>query len=206
MPSRLTFDAILARVTRHDDGCWTLPNAPNRNGYVQITMNQRHRLAHRLIYEGIQGEIPAGLVLDHLCRNRACVNPDHLEPVTQQENVLRSPRTIVIEEERERKQRAAREEREAKKRAASEEREQIKRQISEARGPQSKTCGRGHARTEDTTYRDKYGFLCCRLCRNERARDRMRQVRLKLRMASGLPIRPHCPTCRCFEHVKEADG
>jgi hypothetical protein len=46
-------------------------------------------MVHRWVYEQLVGPIPAGLVLDHLCRNPACVRPMHLEPVTQQENILR---------------------------------------------------------------------------------------------------------------------
>jgi hypothetical protein len=45
--------------------------------------------AHRFVYENTVGLIPDGLVLDHLCRNRACINPGHLEPVTIRENILR---------------------------------------------------------------------------------------------------------------------
>jgi len=50
---------------------------------------ERNQYAHRKAYERAKGQIPPGLQLDHLCRNRRCVNPDHLEPVTRKENILR---------------------------------------------------------------------------------------------------------------------
>jgi hypothetical protein len=59
------------------------------NGYGVLGIDGRQVKAHRFAYEAIVGPIPEGLVIDHLCRVRCCVNPDHLEPVTNGENVLR---------------------------------------------------------------------------------------------------------------------
>lgn len=55
------------------------------NGYGRVG----YKLAHRIAYEQAVGDIPKGLYIDHLCRNRGCVNPNHLEPVTLVENVMR---------------------------------------------------------------------------------------------------------------------
>jgi hypothetical protein len=71
--------------------CWRWTGGLNRNGYGRIGPRNpgKTRLAHRISYEMCVGPIPEGLTLDHLCRNPACVNPSHLEPVTQQENLAR---------------------------------------------------------------------------------------------------------------------
>jgi hypothetical protein len=71
-----------------DNGCWEWV-ATCRNGYGLFRINGELVTAHRLAYEKLIGPFPVGLVADHLCRNCACVNPYHIEPVTQQENILR---------------------------------------------------------------------------------------------------------------------
>lgn len=71
------------------DDCIHGPNRPTKQGYTRITVKGVRWLAHRLEWEKINGPVPEGLELDHLCRNRWCVNPDHLEPVTHQENIRR---------------------------------------------------------------------------------------------------------------------
>lgn len=68
-----------------NSGCWLWMGFINKGGYGRL----KRYFAHRVSYELMKGEIPAGLDLDHLCRNRACVNPDHLEPVTRQVNCQR---------------------------------------------------------------------------------------------------------------------
>ncbi len=69
---------------------------PRPDGYVLITIGEGERqYAHRLAYTEEYGSIPEGLVIDHLCRNRACRNVEHLEAVTSRENVLRGPTTVA---------------------------------------------------------------------------------------------------------------
>ena len=71
-------------------GCWLWGGGFHSNGYGQFNPTRKHNaLAHRYAYEQLRGIITEGLTLDHLCRNRACVNPEHLEPVTNKINILR---------------------------------------------------------------------------------------------------------------------
>lgn len=78
--------AILDRVKVDAAGCWLWQGSVNRlNGYGYVSRG----LAHRLSYELFVGPIPRDLQVDHLCRVRSCVNPEHLEAVTQRENLLR---------------------------------------------------------------------------------------------------------------------
>lgn len=80
-------------------GCWLWTGATSVQGYgVMWNGRQDQALAYRVAYLALRGELPAPpLQLDHLCRTRGCVNPAHLEPVTQRENILRgaSPSAIA---------------------------------------------------------------------------------------------------------------
>jgi hypothetical protein len=69
--------------------CWVWLGSRNAKGYGRVFYQGRHQKPHRLSYQEEYGPIPDGLVPDHLCRNRACVNPDHLETVTVRVNLLR---------------------------------------------------------------------------------------------------------------------
>ena len=75
--------------------CWEWTATKLHNGYGQFHLNGKTKLAHRISYEIKWGKIPDGLQLDHLCRTRGCVNPDHLEAVTQKVNEQRGLAVIT---------------------------------------------------------------------------------------------------------------
>lgn len=98
--SRIYFDTFASRVIRIENGCWQWQGTL-RNGYAIITekgartLKRRQIRAHRYAFLVFRHEIPDGLDLDHLCRNRACVNPFHLQPVTRKVNLYRGD-TLTI--------------------------------------------------------------------------------------------------------------
>lgn len=83
-------DRLLGHVSHVTSaGCWEWGGNKHAAGYGVLNIDGHRRLAHRASYRYFRGEIPEGLVIDHKCRNRACVNPWHMEVVTIGENVMR---------------------------------------------------------------------------------------------------------------------
>ena len=81
---------LIRKIERDDVTlCWNFTGCISPQGYGQFWNGEKHDLAHRFSYEVHKGKIPSGLVIDHLCMNRRCVNPDHLECVTMGENTKR---------------------------------------------------------------------------------------------------------------------
>lgn len=90
-----------ARILR-GRGCWRWVGKHSKSGYAEATLRlpdgtRQYWRVHKLTYTEKHGPVPTGLVLDHFrCDNRWCVNPDHVRPVTQRENALRSPHRHVL--------------------------------------------------------------------------------------------------------------
>lgn len=89
-------EAFWRKVVTTD--CWVWNGAVNSRGYACFLVDGKAQLAHRLAYEDAHGPIPDGLIIDHTCRVRNCVNPAHLEPVTYRENNLRGRAAVALKE------------------------------------------------------------------------------------------------------------
>lgn len=108
MPSinrrRTTNDWIaLARSGgRSEYDCWPWPGCLDGEGYGVVRTEEGRRRAHRVIFEAVREPIPDGLVIDHLCRNRACINPDHLDPVPNLVNIARGVGPTAVNQRKDR--------------------------------------------------------------------------------------------------------
>ncbi len=90
-------DRLLSKIiVKQSSGCWVYTGAKHNQGYGLISIGNNMKLAHRVSYEAFVSKIPNGLTIDHLCKNRRCINPEHLEPVTMIENLRRGNGVGVI--------------------------------------------------------------------------------------------------------------
>lgn len=132
------FYRIMAKVTVDEDGCWIVGGGLTGDGYAQVNVEgHRRRYAHVIVYENKHGPVPPGKQLDHLCRKRACCNPDCLEPVTGAVNVQRGLVPAMALERAKRQH-------------------QILRDMTH--------CKRGHEFTPENTYIPVGGWRNCRAC------------------------------------------
>lgn len=92
-------ESVQTRLSRlflvQPDGCWEWVRGFDNMGYGSIVIARQTKRAHRAVYEAFREPIPSGMELDHLCRNKRCVNPDHLEVVTHSENLRRHYATVT---------------------------------------------------------------------------------------------------------------
>jgi hypothetical protein len=157
---------LLARAVAAHGGCIVWTGSKNDRGYGHIDVNGQRQYTHRLSYELHVGPIPDGLVIDHLCRNRACLNPHHLEPVTQGENTRRGeraqrthcPQGHPYDEANTYVKRRV-------NGAAHRNCRECSREQGRARYATRTHCDRGHAYTEDNIIRTPSGKRWCKTCR-----------------------------------------
>lgn len=86
-----------AKVVQNDEGCWEWQGYIAQNGYGRFQWEGRESYPHRFAHERFVGQIPEGFDIDHLCRNRRCVNPTHLEAVPRIVNAQRGEHPNVVQ-------------------------------------------------------------------------------------------------------------
>lgn len=89
----MTSEKFWESCEKKSDGCWQWTRARSGPGYGYLRFNGKIRSAHSVAVELSGRSVPVGKVIDHLCDNRSCINPDHLTIATQQQNILRGTST-----------------------------------------------------------------------------------------------------------------
>lgn len=188
-------ETLRARVRRSVDvsenGCWLWRLRLDRHGYGAMHLDGRTRLAHRVAYEAFVGPIPDGLTLDHTCRVRHCVNPDHLDPCTTGENTARIPRDATCRNGHPRTDRDARDHRMPGLRPG--------RLDARAAGTHHQRGGRSarHQRIRRPAVREPRPTPPRRTPRQARTRRSPRRARLGTRQARTADARDHTDVIRC---------
>lgn len=190
------------------DTCWNWVGSTTPDGYGRAVVDGTRWWAHRYAYTTIIGEIPSGLVIDHLCRNRACCNPAHLEPVTHRENVLRgvgvtalnavkthckrghelTPENVYLAPSRP-NERKCRECMRLQVRARNDQliEERAAKRLSQPPRPLDTHCKQGHEYTDENTIVTPDGRKC-RICRAEYNRSYNRAYYLKNKAAKAAAV------------------
>lgn len=96
MAKRTLRERFESKIARSEGGCWEWTAARFQSGYGAIRIEGQTRLAHRISHELYIGPIPEGLGIDHLCKNRGCVRPSHIEAVPQRVNLARGDHPAAI--------------------------------------------------------------------------------------------------------------
>lgn len=136
---------VLGKVIIAPSGCWEYTGKLKWGGYGLIRVGGKDRRAHRVVYEALIGPIPPDLVIDHLCFNKRCVNPMHMEVVTPGENTRRAWRAELAKAPRKRRDPA-----------------------TYYRPPPLTECQRGHPFDEENTIHRPNGRRACRACSKSR--------------------------------------
>jgi len=174
-------ERVLERVEKTDT-CWLWSGKLSAEGYGRLGHGRKFHPVHRWIYEQLVAPVPKHLHMDHLCRVRHCVNPEHMEPVTPGENVRRGVSPIAKNSNKTHCPNghqltkvawANRRQCVTCQRRFGEAANEKLRQRKKAEGTYRKKLGgethclRGHEYTEENTYRSKAGFRSCLRCKRE---------------------------------------
>lgn len=190
-------ESVMATVVR-GESCWQWPFPGQAGRYKKIEIQGKKHYLHRLVYEQLVGEIPEGYEVDHLCRNPSCCNPEHLEAVPKQVNILRGDsmaarwarrthcekghplddeNTRIYQKHGKPIRKCAICQREKRREVYARDQARIGRTTQSGMPHGARTCRRGHLFDEGNTMIKPDGRRRCRACANLRDRESKRRRR-----------------------------